>query len=147
VVAEHNARFLVVGAGHAAEGDTFPGMELREWSEASEIADVQAMDIGIMPLLDRPFERGKSGYKLIQYMACGLPVVASPVGVNSEIVAEGLNGFLAANNDGWRQALSTLIGEPGMRRRFGQVGRKLAVKSFSLASQEPRLIQLFRSLA
>jgi len=147
IVAKHKARFLVVGAGPAAEGDAFPGMELRDWREASEIADVQDMDIGIMPLLDRPFERGKSGYKLIQYMACGLPLVASPIGVNCEIVGRGVNGFLAATDDEWRQALSTLIGDADMRRRFGKAGRALAVKSFSLASQEPRLIQLFRSLA
>jgi glycosyltransferase involved in cell wall biosynthesis len=147
VVAEQRARFLVIGAGYAAEGDVFAGMELKDWNEATEIADVQAMDIGIMPLLDRPFERGKSGYKLIQYMACGLPVVASPIGVNSDIVSEGRNGFLAATNEEWHRTLSALIADADMRRRFGEAGRSLAVKSFSLASQKPRLIQLFRSLA
>ena len=147
VVAQYGARFLVIGAGHAATGDAFPGMELRDWSEETEIADVQSMDLGIMPLLDRPFERGKSGYKLIQYMACGLPVVASPIGVNSEIVEEGRNGFLAATDGEWRRALTALIDNASLRQRLGTAGRELAVRSFSLASQEPRLIQLFRSLA
>ncbi len=63
------------------------------------------MDIGIMPLPDSPFERGKTGYKLIQYMACGLPVVASPVGANRTIVADEINGFLAKAKAEWRHVL------------------------------------------
>lgn len=146
IIAAHGARFLVVGAGRAAEADRFPGMELKDWSEATEIADVQAMDIGIMPLLDRPFERGKSGYKLIQYMACGLPVVASPVGVNVDIVKEGANGFLASSDDQWRRALAVLLGNAGLRHRLGVAGRAQAVEQFSLASQEGKLVSLFQSL-
>jgi glycosyltransferase involved in cell wall biosynthesis len=94
---ETGARVRAVGAGTAAEADRFDGLDLVEWSEDSEIAAVRSMSIGIMPLLDRPFERGKSGFKLIQYMACGLPVMASPVGVNSSIVEDGRNGFLASS--------------------------------------------------
>ena len=145
--ASHGARFLVVGAGHAADADRFPEMEIRDWSEATEIADVQEMDVGIMPLLDRPFERGKSGYKLIQYMACGLPVVASPVGVNADIVKEGGNGFLASTGQEWGTSLAKLLEDSNLRRSFGANGRKLAVERFSLASQGPRLVELFRSLA
>jgi len=92
---------LVVGSGAAAEADKFPGLQLIEWTEDSEIAEVQKMDIGIMPVWDGPFQRGKCGYKLIQYMACGLPVVASPVGVNSEIVVAGVNGLLATSVNVW----------------------------------------------
>jgi glycosyltransferase involved in cell wall biosynthesis len=146
VVAGTGARFLVVGAGRAAEADIFPGMELRDWSEATEIADVQEMDIGIMPLLDQPFERGKSGYKLIQYMACGLPVVASPVGVNAQIVKDGVNGFLASTGPQWSKALERLLGDPDLRRRMGEHGRASAVADYSLASQAPRLVELFNSL-
>lgn len=145
-VARSHGRFLVVGAGHAAEDDLFPGMEVRKWREETEIADVQAMDIGIMPLLDRPFERGKSGYKLIQYMACGLPVVASPIGVNSQIVKDGANGFLAATEQEWGETLARLLGDSSLRKRLGAAGRDQAVAHFSLASQKGRLIDLFRSL-
>ena len=139
-----NVRLRVIGAGAAAEADRFPGLELIEWSEATEIAEVQAMDIGIMPLLDRPFERGKSGYKLVQYMACGLPVVASPVGVNREIVIDGENGLLAVSSDEWRAALERLIADPALRRRMGDMGRNRAELDYSLNSQAPRMIELLR---
>ena len=139
-------RFRVVGAGHAAHRDVFAGMELVDWSEDREIADIQAMDIGIMPLLDGPFIRGKSGYKLIQYMACGLPTIASPIGVNREIVEEGVTGFLAADLGEWEAALHRLE-DRALRLRLGAAGRARAVERYSLASQAPRLIELFRSLA
>jgi glycosyltransferase involved in cell wall biosynthesis len=140
-------RFRVIGAGRAAEKDRFPGLDLIDWSEALEVAEVQRMDIGIMPLTDSPFERGKSGYKLIQYMACGLPAVASPVGVNRSIVTEGANGFLATSESEWRVALHRLIADPSLRRRMGERGRRLVETSYSLDSQAPRLIDLFESVA
>jgi glycosyltransferase involved in cell wall biosynthesis len=146
VLDKFNARFLVVGAGRSAQADLIPGMELRDWSEATEIADVQDMDVGIMPLLDRSFERGKSGYKLIQYMACGLPVVASPIGVNAQIVKDRVNGFCASSDDEWSDRLAILLGDAGLRRRFGDAGRAQAVADYSLASQAPRLVDLFKSL-
>jgi glycosyltransferase involved in cell wall biosynthesis len=140
-------RFLAVGAGVGAGQDQFGGMELRDWSEDSEVASVQDMDIGIMPMLDEPWAHGKSGYKLIQYMACGLPVVATPVGVNATIVSEGTDGLLARSADEWRSALNRLVSDVGMRRTMGTAGRRRVVEGYSLQSQAPRLIELFRSLA
>jgi len=144
---ETGARFRAVGAGAAAAADRFEGLDLVDWSEAGEVAEVQAMDIGIMPVRDLPFQRGKSGYKLVQYMACGLPVVASPVGVNRQIVTEGVNGFLALDDGQWREALLQLIADAQLRRRMGQAGRRLVEDSYSLASQAPRLVELFQSVA
>jgi glycosyltransferase involved in cell wall biosynthesis len=144
-VASHNVRIRVVGAGRAAGEDQFDGLEFVDWTETQEIADVQAMDIGIMPLADRPFERGKSGYKLIQYMACGLPVVASPVGVNSQIVIDGANGFLASSEAEWRTALLRLIEDTALRAKLGKAGRNRAEQHYSLASQAPRLVELLES--
>lgn len=134
-----------VGAGIAAEADRFPGLHLVAWTEQREIAEVQKMDIGIMPVWDGPFQRGKSGYKLIQYMACGLPVVASPVGVNRDIIVDGDNGFLANSDADWRAALTRLIDDPQLRRRLGDAGRLRAERDLSLASQAPRLVEVFRS--
>jgi glycosyltransferase involved in cell wall biosynthesis len=134
------ARVRVIGAGAEAEADRFPGLEMAEWSEETEVGEVAAMDIGIMPLLDRPFQRGKSGFKLVQYMACGLPVVAAPVGVNADIVQPDRNGFLAASPGAWREALVRLLGDAELRARMGAEGRRLAVGTYSLAAQAPRLI-------
>jgi glycosyltransferase involved in cell wall biosynthesis len=145
--ARHGARFLAVGAGAGAAGDAFPGMVLQPWSEAGEIAAVQAMDIGVMPLPDEPWARGKSGYKLIQYMACGLPVVASPVGVNVEIVDDGENGLLATSPDEWRAALEQLIASPDRRRAMGKLGRTRAVEDYSLAAHAPRLVTIMQHAA
>ncbi|MDQ3145318.1 MAG: glycosyltransferase family 4 protein [Pseudomonadota bacterium] len=142
----HDLRFRAVGAGVGAERDRFDGLDLVEWSEAAEVAEVQAMDIGIMPLDDLPFQRGKSGYKLVQYMACGLPVIASPVGVNCQIVVNGVTGHLATSEAEWNEALSRLIGDPALRARMGQAGRASAVENYSLSSQAPRLVELFRSV-
>lgn len=142
-----NVNVRVVGAGAAAELDRFPGLELVDWSEATEVANVQRMDIGIMPLPDSPFERGKSGYKLIQYMACGLPVVASPVGANRTIVADEINGLLAKTEAEWRHALSRLIADHDLRNRMGDRGREMVATSYSLASQAGRLIGMFHSVA
>jgi glycosyltransferase involved in cell wall biosynthesis len=144
---DHRARFHVVGAGSKAQADWFEGMKLVDWSEASEVSEVQKMDIGIMPLRDLPFQRGKCGYKLIQYMACGLPVVAAPVGVNSDLVEEGKNGFLATSQEEWAGALSRLIGSSSLRSEFGLAGRRKVEENYSLAAHAPRLVALFSSLA
>jgi glycosyltransferase involved in cell wall biosynthesis len=122
-------------------------MDLVPWSEAREVPEVQAMDIGIMPLPDDLWARGKSGYKLIQYMACGLPVIASPVGVNGTIVEAGVNGFLADRPEQWRDALHALVTSPDMRRRMGEAGRARSVRDYSVAAQAPRFAALLADAA
>lgn len=147
LAASRGIRIRVVGAGPAAAADAFPGLDLIEWSEAREVEDVRAMDIGVMPLPDDIWALGKCGYKLIQYMACALPVVASPVGVNSEIVSPGENGFLATGEAEWRDSLVRLIGDPALRHSFGAAGRRRVEQHCSLDVHAPRLIGLLRSLA
>ena len=95
---------------------------------------IASFDIGIMPLPDDDWEKGKCAYKLIQYMACGLPVVASSVGMNREVVNEGWNGFLANNFKEWCNALELLIQDEGLRKRLGQNGRKLVEENYTLES-------------
>ena len=145
VAATQNAVVEAVGARpySGEEG----GVRFLPWAEEREIELIQSMDIGIMPLQDTPWMRGKCGYKLIQYMACGLPVIASPVGVNREIVEHGVNGFLAASEDEWRQALATLIGDPDLRCRMGREGRKRAERSYSLHVHGPRVARLMKEVA
>lgn len=141
VLGQANAQLLLVGA-HGAEP---PGLArhipiLHElWSEERETALLGRFDVGIMPLLDGPWERGKCGYKLIQYMAAGIPVVASPVGVNTVLVREGENGFLAAEPGQWAAALARLASNPSLRARMGAAGRRLVEDRYSLQAVAPHL--------
>ncbi|WP_294263007.1 glycosyltransferase family 4 protein [uncultured Sphingomonas sp.] len=143
--AQHGVRMRVVGAGPRARG--IDGIDAIEWTEANEVADIQAMDIGIMPLPDEPWARGKCGYKLIQYMACGLPVVASPVGVNREIVTPGRNGFLATDAGEWVAALERLIGDAALRRAYGRDGIDTIEARYSLRSQQDRVADALEAAA
>ena len=144
--ASGRARFRAIGPGWRAEPDRFPGLELVPWSETNEVAEVQGFDIGIMPLIDTPWARAKSGYKLIQYMACGIPSVASPIGVNASILEEN-TGILATDLDEWERALASLVEDADLRRRRGQGARQRAVSRYSLAVQTPRIAELFEGLA
>jgi len=136
---EFPVRFVAVGA-NPKDFEGTP-VEAWLWTEDSEVESVQQFDIGIMPLEDSPWERGKCGYKLIQYLACGVPVVASPVGVNCEIVKEGENGRLANSVEQWHQALSEMLkaGQPRLKE-MGKGGRAMVVDWYSLQAQAPRLI-------
>ena len=132
--------FRAIGAAMAP----WAGEHLRlvPWSEEDEVELIRSLDIGIMPLPDTPWTRGKCGYKLIQYMACGLPVIASPVGVNTSIVEHGVTGFLAETEDEWREALATLLADPELRQRMGEAGRKKVEAEYSLQVWGPRVASM-----
>lgn len=123
-------RLLVVG-GKLEGYDQLPVVNV-PWAEANEVGVIQTFDVGIMPLLDSPWEQGKCGYKLIQYMACGKPVVASAVGVNRDIVEHGINGFLATTEGEWSGFLLQLIKNPLLRRKMGKKGREKVEREYSL---------------
>lgn len=141
----HGARLSAVGAGAAAA--SHPLLDNLPWTEETEVAHIQEMDVGIMPLADTPWARGKSGYKLLQYMACGLPVVASPVGVNAEIVMHGVNGFLASSDQEWREALGILLSDPKLRFQMGAEGRRKIEREYSLQVWGPRVAAILRNVA
>lgn len=142
---ETEVRIVAVGLTQEMLGDA--RIESVNWSEDTEVQSIKSFDIGIMPLPDEPWERGKCGYKLIQYMACGVPVVASPVGVNNEIVRHGENGFLAETEPEWLDAIKRLIVDAGTRKRMGKVGREMVEARFSLQVQLPRLEAMLRAVA
>ncbi len=144
LVATHDVRVIAVGAD-AARLNGLP-VEVRSWHERDEVAEIQQFDIGIMPLPDEPFERGKCGYKLIQYMACGKPVVASPVGANRVIVREGVEGFLPDKLSKWADVLRKLCDDPYLRNRLGVAGRRRVATEYSLEVMAPRLERLLRSV-
>lgn len=138
-------RPVLIGAGDAA----LPGLDAERipWAEVGEAAALNSLDVGVMPLLDSPWERGKCGYKLIQYMACAKPTVASPVGVNPAIVEAGVTGLLADDPGAWETALRTLAADPDLRRRMGEAGRAKVESAYSLQAVAPRLAALLRSAA
>lgn len=125
-----------------------PGVnvECLPWTEATEASAIAECDIGIMPLEDSPWERGKCGYKLIQYMACGLAVVASPVGVNVDIVNSGVNGLLAQQADEWLAALERLLGDPVLCGEMGRAGRGMVEQTYSVQAVAPQMARLMRKI-
>lgn len=102
------------------------------WSEKSETEELRKVDIGIMPLPNDEWTRGKCGFKAIQYMALGKPAVVSDVGVNAEIVDHGVNGFVCRTLEEWQESLERLILDEGLRSRQGRAAREKITRSYSL---------------
>lgn len=123
---------IVINAKDTALTEMGIPLRLIPWTEEEEGERIAEMDIGIMPLPDDKWEQGKCAYKLIQYMACGLPVVASPVGMNQEVVKHGENGFLADSEAEWIFYLETLIQDATLRSRMGNAGRTLVQSEYTL---------------
>ena len=117
------------------------------WSEATEIADLQAFDIGLMPMPDTDWTRYKCGLKILQYMAAGVPAVASPVGVNSEIIHHGVNGWLATTPDEWLFVLRQLLSDPSRGETVASFARKTVEERYSVQAQLPRLIACLEAVS
>jgi glycosyltransferase involved in cell wall biosynthesis len=111
------------------------------WSPEIEITQAATFDIGLMPVPDNRFALGKCGFKALQYMALGIPAVCSPVGVNRDIIHEGVDGFLPRTRDDWFQAIARLIKDPFLRETIGHGGRRRVEEAFSLKLHGPRLVQ------
>ncbi|HWA02336.1 MAG TPA: glycosyltransferase family 4 protein [Rhizomicrobium sp.] len=137
-------RLVTVGAGEV--GDLGVPLEQHPWSAATEAELLSTLHIGVMPLPDEPWERGKCGYKLIQYMAAGRPVIASPVGANVEIVTPE-TGILAADAGSWAAALRTLAQDADLRRRMGAQGRARVEAHYSLRATAPKFCAILASAA
>jgi glycosyltransferase involved in cell wall biosynthesis len=120
--------------------------EVYPWSWDSEIDLLLSFDVGINPLDNDGFSQGKCGFKLIQYMACGLPVVASPVGANQDIVAQGSNGYLASDQQEWIDSLRLLYSDKNLRLKMGALGREKVEKSYSVQAVAPNLREIYQSL-
>ena len=126
-----------------------PGVNLKivPWQDSTEVQELQQLDIGVMPLLDEPWNKGKCGFKLIQYMAAGVSCIASPVGVNTEIIEHGVNGFLASTPAEWISAFQTLIDNPDLRQQMGIAGRKKVEQEYCLQVTAPKLAKLLKEAA
>ena len=138
----NDIEFTAIGAVQK-DINKIPG-KLIPWNAETETEELTRFDVGIMPLPDTPWEKGKCGFKIIQYMAAGLPVIASPVGVNSEIVDHGISGFLASSTKEWVKYLGILKGDPELRRTMGVAGRRIVEKKYSLEIVSPKLVSILK---
>src|SRR4030095_12956674 len=121
-------------------------VESIKWRSKTEVEDLSNIDIGVMPLPDDPWSRGKCGLKALQFMALGIPTICSPVGVNSEIIQDNQNGLLANSEDDWVEKLSRLLHSRELRQRWGQAGRAPVHEKFSAKTQAPRVYDIFKSV-
>jgi glycosyltransferase involved in cell wall biosynthesis len=146
VAERHPFTFRVSGA---TDPIAMPGVAIDapRWSMADEVSLFNTCDIGVYPLPHDDWSRGKCGFKAIQFMACGVPVVASPVGVNLEIIQDGVNGFLAADVREWADKIERLLADPDLRARFGAAGRRTIQERYDLAVNAPAIASVLRDAA
>ena len=136
------AEILIIS--NKAPDFSFPGMRFIAWQEKTEAEDILNMNIGIMPLKDDAWSEGKCGLKLIQYLALGIPALASPVGVNSKIIEPGINGYLCSTIAEWKTSIEQLIQDEQKRADMGYNGRKKMVEQFSIQANAGVFLGLFR---
>lgn len=127
------------------EIETAMNLEFVPWTLTESKAELQKLDIGIMPLEDTEWNRGKCGIKLIEYMAVAAAAVASPVGANRQIVTDGETGFLAATTEEWKNRLAQLIDDQSLRLRMGQLGRERVEQHYSVKAVLPLLIDALQA--
>jgi glycosyltransferase involved in cell wall biosynthesis len=141
---KRNVELCIIGAPNAPVS----GLPVRHvaWSELTEVNEISLFDVGVMPLSDTPWERGKCGFKLIQYMASGKPVIASPVGVNKIIVKNGVNGFLADSHSDWHSSFERLYLDRALGMKMGAVGREGVKENFSLQVMAERVSKILKDL-
>lgn len=138
---------LVVIGDPAFRLDGAPRVRVLPWRAEREIAEVGAFDVGLMPLPDDEWSRGKCGFKALLYMALGVAPVVSPVGVNTDIVASGNNGLLATTADEWVEAVGALVEDAALRRKLGDAGRDTVVSRYSGQRWAPKFLEVLREAA
>lgn len=136
--------FKVIGDGNYVNEKL--GIRGIPWNKESELQELSGIDIGIMPLPDDEWAKGKCGLKGLQYMALGIATVMSPVGVNTEIIRDGENGMLANSDEEWIEKLSLLIGNPELRQKCGRAGRETVEKSYSVDAVKWKYLEHFKAL-
>ena len=122
------------------------GIKGVEWTFAREVEELRDIDIGIMPLPDDEWSKGKCGFKGLQYMAMEIPPVMSDVGMNKEIIQDGWNGFLAGEESEWMTKMSLLIENPDLRKEMGARARKAIIEKYSVLSQRDVYIDIFKKI-
>lgn len=142
----HNFKLMVMGDKHfAIEG---VHVESFEWQEEIEMQILEQFDIGLYPLPDEPWVYGKSGLKAIQYMALGIPTVATALGANFRIIEDSVNGFLVSSNDlnAWKDKISLLIESPSLRQKMGVNARQTIVQHYSVEANQSKYLAVFNDV-
>jgi glycosyltransferase involved in cell wall biosynthesis len=139
---EKNFDFYVIS--NRKPGFEFRSLKFIQWTEATEIEDLSKINIGIMPLEADRWSEGKCGFKIIQYLALGIPAVASPVGVNSKIIENKQNGYLCQNEDEWYKSISLLLDDSYLRKEMGRVGREKITREYSIQANADLFLGLFK---
>ena len=141
----HDFEFCVI-ANQPPDAPGLRGFRFQPWGKDTEIADLLTFHVGLMPLVDDPWARGKCAFKALQYMALGIPALVSPVGMNTEVVADGQNGFVCATPDQWYIALQRLLAQPNLRAKLGAAARRTIVERYSVEANTPNFLALFVGL-
>ncbi|MBN1397043.1 MAG: glycosyltransferase family 4 protein [Bacteroidetes bacterium] len=137
-------KVAVIGADNL-KMDGVP-IECKPWSEETEVEEIQKFNVGIMPLKDTPWEHGKCGFKLIQYMACARAAIGTPVGVNEEIITHGVDGFYARTPEEWINSLTILMNNKALCQQMGKMGRKKVEDKYCIQKTAPVLAKLLTEL-
>jgi glycosyltransferase involved in cell wall biosynthesis len=140
---------LLIVSDRAPALPTLPAdrWRFRRWTAEREVADLQSMAVGLMPLVDTPWARGKCSFKMLSYMACGVPVVVSPVGMNRDVLSRGQVGLAATTKANWVEALVALIDDLDARRAYGREGRRIVETAFSVRTLAPQLATLLTGVS
>ena len=120
-------------------------VQFLRWSAENEASILKYFNVGIMPLVDGNWERGKCSFKMLQYMAAGLPVIVSPVGMNKEVLKKGECGYAASNEKEWIEALESLYMNKDLRFSYGQLGRRIVEEHYSISALAPKLVKVFKN--
>lgn len=122
------------------------GFRFVKWTKETEIEDLSRIEIGVMPLVSNEWAHGKCGFKLIQYLALETPAIASPIGVNTEIIEDGVNGYLASTPAEWIEKISLLVNNPELRAQMGKAGRQTVVDRYSVSANKAKWLEVFKDL-
>jgi glycosyltransferase involved in cell wall biosynthesis len=140
----HSVKILVIGdASFHIDGVE---LEVLPWRESTEVDDLRRIDIGLYPLPDEPWVYGKSGLKALQYMALGIPTVASAVGMNFKVIEDGVSGFLVKNDREWITTITRLIDDPALRARVGEASRLRVLNTYSVKVNQPIYLSIFKEV-
>ena len=140
----HNIKLKIIGGNFSVKG--LSNVISKPWSLEEEIEDLKSFDIGIMPMPDNKWTNGKCSFKAILYMSMGIPCVCSSVGMNKEIITDGMNGFIASTENEWIEKLSLLVENSELRKRIGMAGRKTVEERYSVKVNAPKYLQVLKKV-